>query len=359
MPYLLRADTGEEFPLATVRGWGGFGDWLDGVDAGAAPDLVHLHDHGWTDEPGAAAGQLKSALADSPPAGDAAHVAHGLLAALAAIDPDAVATVTDGLGPDDGGPDVAHESRDASGHEHGSDGRFASGGGGGPATADKPDSRPKSALRKSYDLAKAALHAAEAGMSVAMRQTQKVAVAAAKERGLPEEHVARVARVLAAVDWVASFAASKAGFVASGGNAAVGYAAGMMPTASLGYLVYSTARDPKATLRAAKAYLRGELSVPKREGTGAEGAADTRSDAHKVADYFKDALDAGADPDWAEALLFAAMDDDPGDVGAAVGRAAAVLAKQPTQTDVPAAEGRDDDPDDWVTLTPAPAGEGS
>ena len=169
---------------------------------------------------------------------------------------------------------------------------------------------------KAYRFAKAAVRAAEQGMAVVMKRTQAVAAQAARERGLPDDHVARVGRVLAAVDFAASFGLSKGTAALTGGNPLAGFAAGMLPSASVAYLAYSTARDPRATLRAAAKYVRGELAV-------SHEAADETGVLSLLA-YFEGA----ADPDWAEAVLAAALDAGAG-LPAAVRAAGKVLAARP------------------------------
>jgi hypothetical protein len=138
--------------------------------------------------------------------------------------------------------------------------------------------------------------------------------------------VERVGRVLAAADFALSFAASKGTTAATGGNAAAGFAAGMMPTASVAYLMYSTARDPLATLRAAKAYLKGDVTV-------SHGEAVEPGDADSLLALFGSATDA----DWTEAVVVAALDATGGDVGKAVEMADKVIKEHPTQA---AAESR-------------------
>lgn len=162
-----------------------------------------------------------------------------------------------------------------------------------------------------YRIGKHALHKIENGMMVLMRRTQVVAQQAARERGLPEEHVERVGRVMAAIDFAASFGLSKSAAIATGGNLAAGFAAGMLPSASIAYLAYSTARNPRATLRAAKKYVRGELATMSQPqphamsfGGGGSGGDASGEQAAMLFDYF----DGVANHDWAEAVLSAALD---------------------------------------------------
>ena len=172
-----------------------------------------------------------------------------------------------------------------------------------------------------YKGAKKLVHRVESGMAVVMRRTQAIAMQAARERGLPEDHVARVGKVLAAADFALSFAASK-GTIAATGSVGAGYVAGMMPTASVGYLLYSTARNPAATLRAAAKYVKGQLDVHPHESLQ---ESDGMDEAGLVLDYFSVAEDV----DWAEAVLYVALDQTGGNVAKAVSVAKAVLENQP------------------------------
>lgn len=130
------------------------------------------------------------------------------------------------------------------------------------------DSALTSSVGKPYTALKSAVNMAHHGMMVVMEQSQKLAAQAARERGLPEEKVKKIAQTMAACDFAFSFAMSKGGLIVSGGNVAASFAAGMLPSASLGYLVYSTARNPKATLSAAKKLVSGQLKKAHSEQFG-------------------------------------------------------------------------------------------
>ncbi len=177
---------------------------------------------------------------------------------------------------------------------------------------------------KAYRAGKKIAHAVEQGMMVLMKQTQKVAAQAAKERGLPDTHVERVARVTAAVDFATSFALSKGATLATGGNPVAGFAAGMLPSASVAYLAYSTARNPKATLRAARKLVRGELNTATRNENWADEMV-TNAHEDELLTFFAEA----ADPDWAEAVLAACLESQPADVKGALAEARRVLEANP------------------------------
>lgn len=76
---------------------------------------------------------------------------------------------------------------------------------------------------------------------------QALAERAARERGLSEEQAKKLRNTLFAVDALAAKPA-----VIAGGITGIGSSVGFIPIASAAYLVYSTARNPMATFRAAK-----------------------------------------------------------------------------------------------------------
>lgn len=100
---------------------------------------------------------------------------------------------------------------------------------------------------------------------------QKAAQAVAKERGLDEKQVANLASALAAADIVMGGKVLPASLGAAGLGPLAGVAS-FVPVASLGYLAFSTARDPWATLKAAAKAVEKVAGKVKRH---AEGEGDT------------------------------------------------------------------------------------
>jgi hypothetical protein len=88
-------DEGEPAFLCSNSGWRDFRAWA----AGGGVDLRHLCDHGWHDQPGTVAAQLRALRQERPPPPDVAPVADSLLGVLADASEDAVLVITDGLGP--------------------------------------------------------------------------------------------------------------------------------------------------------------------------------------------------------------------------------------------------------------------
>ena len=122
----------------------------------------------------------------------------------------------------------------------------------------------------------------------------ELAAQVAKERGLPEKHVARVGRILAVADWIGSMPAG--GTVAGlTGSLGLGKLAANVPLASAAYVAYSGARDPFALIRAAHKVIAGKA---------------TRHAEPDQADLVEKLLEraSAADMDWYEALVAAGLD---------------------------------------------------
>lgn len=190
-----------------------------------------------------------------------------------------------------------------------------------------------------YGVYEAVEHVLEAGV----RTSQAMVRNAARERGLPEEHVERVARITAVADgllrWTANIPVAHevihvlhladgwAGF----GLAKVGF---YMPFGSAAYLAYSTARNPLATVRAAGRLMRGD-GWGEAHGHGHGGPKKTElSTATRPAATPEDAARllggmGGADADWLEALVMAGLDAGA-TLDQSVARAAEVLARHPS-----------------------------
>lgn len=151
-------------------------------------------------------------------------------------------------------------------------------------------------------------------LMTAMRVGKETAVQAAKERGLSPERTERLAKILGTADMVSAWTVNFPATVAVTGSAAAGKLASFLPVASLSYLAYSTARNPLATVRAAKA-------VMVKQGAG-HGHKSFRKAADKgeLASLLAERLDGMDDAslDWYTALLSAALDATPDDPAAAV-----------------------------------------
>jgi hypothetical protein len=91
-------DTGEQVQLATISGWGSFGDWVDGLSVDDAPELIHVREYGWSQEIGDLSEQLRQSMSAAPPPDDdTASIANGLADFLATSGDAEVLIVSDGL----------------------------------------------------------------------------------------------------------------------------------------------------------------------------------------------------------------------------------------------------------------------
>lgn len=84
--------------IASNGGYGDFGRWVDGLDVDAFPQLVHLREHGWTQNLPDFRQQLNQALEENPPGPDTEEMAKGLSDLLDKNDAE-VLTVSEGFGP--------------------------------------------------------------------------------------------------------------------------------------------------------------------------------------------------------------------------------------------------------------------
>jgi hypothetical protein len=110
-------------------------------------------------------------------------------------------------------------------------------------------------------------HQIEHRLLYAAKKTQEVAVAAAKERGLDPARVEKLKRALYVADFLGGYVTGGAALAVAGPYA--GKAAAVMPSASVAYLAYSTAKNPAAVWRAARAVVRATFA----KGTPAETPA--------------------------------------------------------------------------------------
>lgn len=123
-------------------------------------------------------------------------------------------------------------------------------------------------------------HAVEKPLMAAMASTQVLARQAAYERGLSDQHVEVLGRVLALADFAGGYGGAALGYAAAGPIG--GKVGSFMPTTSVVYLAYSTARDPLATWRAAKRLARTRLANAGR--VAGKAASAVASGLDKVAD---------------------------------------------------------------------------
>jgi len=132
------------------------------------------------------------------------------------------------------------------------------------------------------------------------RKSRELAVAAARERGVSEKQSEQVGKILATVDLVTSWTVNMPAAYALTGSAGAAKVASWIPVASLAYLGYSTARDPFATIRAARQMV--------RKGGSHKAMEINDPGSLQLAGDLTDRLTQSKDPDWYCALFSAALD---------------------------------------------------
>jgi hypothetical protein len=180
-----------------------------------------------------------------------------------------------------------------------------------------------------------AYHAVHSSLMAVNRSARTLARRVAEERGGSPEHVERLSRVLAAADLVVPGAVGLA--VASAGAVAAGKLASYVPVGSMSYVLYSSARNPAAVLRAAgqalgrdfpeaaKGAWRFALGAARHPLTPAATAhAASPSGVGLIDDYLRHFAPQG---EFAEAALLAALDETR-DVAAAVRMASQVASQR-------------------------------
>jgi hypothetical protein len=194
----------------------------------------------------------------------------------------------------------------------------------GKAVSALPDHLPQAVNATYGPLA----YAGKMGLSAAFAvftSTQALAERTARERGHTPEQAKQLRGVLSKID-LGTFEAFKFSAIA-GVHAAhlPALVTGTLPVASVGYLAYSTARDPLATIRAATGLV--------KEAAGKVGASVKRYLIHNSeqenAATVAMALEAHGFNDWYYALLSAAL-DEVGGVMQAIDLAHELYEKHPT-----------------------------
>lgn len=142
-----------------------------------------------------------------------------------------------------------------------------------------------------------ALHLGGKALFASYTAVQAMAEQVGKERGLNDEQSARLRAVLSTVD----VALAKP-------TALMSATASFLPVASTSYVLYSTARNPLATIRAAKTLVKDSIKgIKKKVGMTANEAKPPMSDedANAIADFMEE----NNYSDWAHAVLAAALDE--------------------------------------------------
>ena len=85
-------DDGSQQQIATNSGWGSFIQWSDGLEVEQFPELIHLAEHGWSQNLGKVVEELRKAKSSED--ADTEHVVKGLIELLSGRD--GAMVVTDG-----------------------------------------------------------------------------------------------------------------------------------------------------------------------------------------------------------------------------------------------------------------------
>ncbi len=105
MGYTLNLGSDDSVPLASLTGWSDVNGWSQSLAESQYSELLHLIDHGWSDDLPRLESQVQAAVgaADSD---SVRSTMRGLLQSLKSR-PAGIETVSvsDGMGPDDGAPD--------------------------------------------------------------------------------------------------------------------------------------------------------------------------------------------------------------------------------------------------------------
>jgi hypothetical protein len=161
---------------------------------------------------------------------------------------------------------------------------------------------------------------------------QSAVKAVAAERGFTSEQIEHVSEIVGVVDLVGGGKVFP-GILKATGFGALAYAGGFVPVGSIGYLAYSTARDPMATTRAAK---KAVAKVAKKVRLVKGGELPTSSKA--IINAILEAVAATKKPDVWAACFLAAMDLTGGSVpksleivGTLLGTSATARKVEPSQ----------------------------
>jgi hypothetical protein len=170
-------------------------------------------------------------------------------------------------------------------------------------------------------------HKIERPLLYAMHKTEEVAVAAARERGFSDEATAKLKRNLLAADFFAGYITGGAALAIAGPVA--GKIAAVMPSVSVAYLAYSTAKNPLATWRAAKKVVANTFT---RGATVHESEQERTRITPELAGSIADRIDrSDVDSEWWTACFHAALAHTLGDVAKAVELADAAVEAMPTE----------------------------
>lgn len=170
-------------------------------------------------------------------------------------------------------------------------------------------------------------HALEHRFMYVAKKTQEVAAQAAVERGLPEEKLPALKRALYTADFLGGYGTGAVTLALTHSKTLTKLSM-FLPSASVAYLAYSTARNPLATWRAAKKVVADTFAKGERTTHESEEGDPLRV-GPELAGLLADRLRDAADPDWYLALFHAALAHADGDAERAIELTDAALAATP------------------------------
>ena len=99
MSVYLSFDGDEPTMLASNTGWADVSRWIDDLNAQQFGEVVHLAEHGWSQQLDKLESQLQSAVKASKPESTVSSTLADLLSLLAHRETAEVATINDGMAP--------------------------------------------------------------------------------------------------------------------------------------------------------------------------------------------------------------------------------------------------------------------
>lgn len=329
--------------VASNQGWSQFGDWVDSLGVTEFSEVIHLWEHGWSQNTEDLTNQLNTAIQDSPPINDVVTIVRGLCSFLRGED---TVIITAGVEDDPGSPTT--NAFCPTGVGGGIDATCSPGGaaspqeGGGKSVtaqsfkyvvdharavgksighaehvvktvigdriAEKVAKLPVGMQRKvirSFAVSRFGTKLAFATWRAGQAFAERVAI----ERGRTPDEAKSLRGVLSGMD-MATFKPISIGLHYTGIHASTLGALSMIPPASAGYLAYSTATHPVATLKAATRLVGDATSGLLKIG---QKLHDSKFNVAGDEQYHTEVLDvvfkAHGYDDWYIALFSAALDE--------------------------------------------------
>lgn len=121
---------------------------------------------------------------------------------------------------------------------------------------DKLPPKTQAALTKTWKLSKAVEHK----VMIGFHKTRELAAEVARQRGFSEKHTEKVSKILRAADLALAWTVNMPVAHAVTGSLLIAKVSSWVPVASLAYIAASTARNPFATIRAARVVMRGRAT---------------------------------------------------------------------------------------------------